>query len=139
MKWSETRSVVSNSLQPHGLYSPWDSLGQNTGMGIHSLLQGIFPTQRSNQGLLHCRWILYQLIHERSPYKKILYLYLKIAKRLHWDKLSWNYCDQITLIINCTSLINYWSFYQWYLFKTTLPSVAKTVWNFKPKKRRPVQ
>ena len=42
---SESCSVVSNSLQPHGLYSPWNSLGQNTGTGSHSFLQGIFPTQ----------------------------------------------------------------------------------------------
>ena len=35
--------------------------GQNTGVGSHSLLQGIFPTQGLNPGLLHCRWILYQL------------------------------------------------------------------------------
>ena len=49
------RSVVSDSLQPHGLYSPWNSPGQNTGVGSRSLLQGIFPTQGSNPGLLHCR------------------------------------------------------------------------------------
>ena len=41
---SESCSVVSNSLWPHGLYSPWNSLGQNTGVGSLSLLQGIFPT-----------------------------------------------------------------------------------------------
>ena len=81
---SESCSVVSDSLQPHGLYSPWNSLGQNTGMdsqikprspvlqadsllpepqgkpkntgvGSLSLLQQIFPTQESNQGLLRCR------------------------------------------------------------------------------------
>ena len=40
--------------------SPWNSPGQNTGVGSLSLLQGIFPTQGSNPGLLHCRWILYQ-------------------------------------------------------------------------------
>ena len=60
-------SVVSDSLLPHGLYSPWNSPGQNTGVGIFSLLQGIFPTQGSNQGLPHCRWILYQLSHKGSP------------------------------------------------------------------------
>ena len=38
-----------------------DSPGKNTGMGCHSLLQGNFPTQESNGGLLHCRWVLYQL------------------------------------------------------------------------------
>ena len=42
---SEICSVVSNSLQLHGLYSPWNSLGQNTGVGSLSLLQGIGPTQ----------------------------------------------------------------------------------------------
>ena len=59
--------VMSDSLQPHGLYSPWNSLGQNTGVGSLSLLQRIFPTQESNPGLLHCRWILYQLSHKGSP------------------------------------------------------------------------
>ena len=58
---SESRSFESNSLQPHGLYSPWNSPGQNTGVGSLSLLQGIFPTQGLNLGLPHCRQILYQL------------------------------------------------------------------------------
>ena len=40
---SESRSVMSNSLQTHGLYSPWNSLGQNTGGGSFSLLQGNLP------------------------------------------------------------------------------------------------
>ena len=56
---SESRSVVSNSLQPLGLYSPWSYPGQNTGVGSRSLLQGIFPTRGSNPGLLHGRWNLY--------------------------------------------------------------------------------
>ena len=64
---SESHSVVSNSLQPNGLYSPWNSLGQNNGVSSLSLLQGIFPTQVSNPGLPHCRWILYQLSHQESP------------------------------------------------------------------------
>ena len=63
----ESCSVVSDSLRPRGLYSPWDSPGQNTGMGSRSLLHGIFPTQGSNSGLPHCRQILYQLSHEGSP------------------------------------------------------------------------
>ena len=58
---------MSNSLQPHGLYSPWNSPSQNTGVGSRSLLQWIFPTQGSNPGLPHCRWILYQLSHKESP------------------------------------------------------------------------
>ena len=64
---SESRSIVSNSLQAHGLYSPWNSPGQNTGVGSLSLLQGIFPTQGSNPGLWHCGQILYQLSHKGSP------------------------------------------------------------------------
>ena len=64
---SESRSVVSNSLRSHGLYSPWNSPGQNTGVGSLSPLQGILPTQGSNPGLPHCRWILYQLSHKGSP------------------------------------------------------------------------
>ena len=98
---SESHSVVPDCLRPHGLYSPWNSPGQDTGVDSLSLLQGnlpnpgieprsptlqadslpaepqgkpkntgvdslsllqrIFPTQESNQGLLHGRWILYQL------------------------------------------------------------------------------
>ena len=63
---SESCSVVSDSLRPQGLYSPWNSLGQNTGVGSLSLLQGIFPTQGLNPGLPHCRQILYQLSHKGS-------------------------------------------------------------------------
>ena len=47
-------------------YSPWDSPGQNTGVGSFSLLQGIFPTQGSNPGLSHYRRILHQLSHKGS-------------------------------------------------------------------------
>ena len=59
-------SVLSDSLQPHGLgltrlLCPWDSLGKNTGVGCHSLLQGIFLTQGLNLDLLLYRWILYCL------------------------------------------------------------------------------
>ena len=64
---SESYSVVSKSLQPQGLYSPWNSPGQDTRVGSLSFLQGIFPTQESNQGLLHCRRILYQLSHKMPP------------------------------------------------------------------------
>ena len=65
--WYESRLVVPNALQPQGLYSPWNSPGQNTGVGCHAPIQGIFPTQGSIPGLLYCRWILYQLSHKGSP------------------------------------------------------------------------
>ena len=56
----QNRSVMSNSLRPHGLQParllcPWDSPGTNTGVGCHALLQGIFLTQELNPGLPHCR------------------------------------------------------------------------------------
>ena len=62
----ESCSVVSDSLRPHGLYSPCNSPGQDTGVGSLSLLQGIFPTQGLEPGLLHCRRILYQLSHREA-------------------------------------------------------------------------
>ena len=72
-----SRSVVSDSLQPHWTGNPCcppgssvhgDSLGQNAGVGCRALLQGIVPTRESNPGLPHCRWILYHLSHQESPY-----------------------------------------------------------------------
>ena len=48
-------------------YSPWNSPGQNTGVGSLSLFHRIFPAQGSNTGLQHCRQILYQLSHQKSP------------------------------------------------------------------------
>ena len=55
---------MSDSLRSHGLYGPWNSPGQNNGVGHLSLLQGIFPAQA---GLQHCRQILHQLSHKGSP------------------------------------------------------------------------
>ena len=66
-------SIVSNSLRPHRLsppssfLCPWDFPGKNTGVSCHFLLQGIFPTQESNPGLLHCRQILLPLSHQGGP------------------------------------------------------------------------
>ena len=83
---SESHSVMPDSLQLHGLYRPWNSPGQNTGVGSCSLLQdswnspgqdtgassqslsqGIFPTQGLNPGPPHCRQILNQLSHQGNP------------------------------------------------------------------------
>ena len=64
---SESGSAVFDSWWLHGLYSLWNSPGQNTGVGSLSLLQGIFPTQGSNPSLPHCRQFLYQLSHKGSP------------------------------------------------------------------------
>ena len=68
---SESRSILSNCLQPHRLYNPWNSPGQNIRLSSLSILQGIFPTQGSNPGLPYCRQIPYQLSHKGSPPLKI--------------------------------------------------------------------
>ena len=61
VKVGQSCSTLCDSMD-----SPWNFPGQNTGVGSLSLLQGIFPTQGLNPGLLHCRRILYQLSHKRS-------------------------------------------------------------------------
>ena len=57
-----------------------DSPGNNTQVCFHSLPQGIFPAQWSNPGLLHCRWSLDWLSHQRSPY---IYIYMHIYLSIH--------------------------------------------------------
>ena len=81
---SESHSVMSDSLQPHGLYSEWDSPGQNTGVGSLSLLQGLFATQGWNPSLPHCRriftcWATREAhgdLNEKEIQKKRGYMYL---------------------------------------------------------------
>ena len=76
---------MSNSLLPHGLYSPWNSPGQNIGVVSLFLLQGIFPTQGLNAGLLYCRQILYQLNH--CTIKKAEYWRIDAFRSWCWRKL----------------------------------------------------
>ena len=75
---NQVEIVCASSLSQVRLCNPMDcsplgssvhgsSLGKNTGVGCHALFQGIFPTQGSNTGLPHCRWVLYQLSHQGSP------------------------------------------------------------------------
>ena len=77
---SESHSVVSNSLRPHGLYSPWNSPGRNTGVGGLSLLQGIFPTQGSNPDLLYFWQILYQLNHKITHTHRHTHTHVEMEK-----------------------------------------------------------
>ena len=76
-------SVTSESLGSHGLWPtrllhPWTFPGKSTGVGCNFLLQGIFPTQGLNPGLLHCR--LYRLSYQGSP--------LNALKSLKYNPLS---------------------------------------------------
>ena len=71
--------------------TPRNSLGQSTRVGSLSLLQGIFPTQGLNLGLPHCRWILYQLSHKRSPriLEWVAYPFSRSSSRLrNWTGVS---------------------------------------------------
>ena len=67
-------------LQPTRFLCPWDSPGKNTGVGYHSLFQGIFPTQRSNLSFLQCRQILDHLSHQGSPTHIIKLIKMKLTK-----------------------------------------------------------
>ena len=60
-------TVWSHGLHPTRLLCPWDFPGNDTAVGCHFLLQGIFPTQGLSPGLLHCRQILYLLSYKGSP------------------------------------------------------------------------
>ena len=96
--FSESLSVVSDSLRPHRLYSPWNSPGQNTGMGSHSLLQGIFPTQGLNPGLLHCRQTLYQLSHQgQTRGFANLWLWILACPIENWKKKETDYYEHLVL------------------------------------------
>ena len=73
LKW--TKVLVTQSCPTHcgsiRLLGPWDVPGKNTGVGCHSLLQGIFWTQGSNSGLLHCKQILYHLSHQGAQHSSL--------------------------------------------------------------------
>ena len=62
-----------------------DSPGKNTGVGCHALFQGIFPTQGSNPGLPHCRWILYHLSHKASP-RILEWVVMPSSRRSSWPR-----------------------------------------------------
>ena len=85
---SESCSVMSNSLRSWTIYSPWNSPGQNTGVGSLSLLQRIFPTQGWNPGLLHCRRILYQLSHKGSPWRDLVTLFISMIMSFSYKTFS---------------------------------------------------
>ena len=85
--------VVSNSFATP--YSPWNSPGQNTGVGSLSLLQGILPAQESNPCLPHCRRILYQLSHKGSPLTSKLYINIQKVKEREVAQSCPTPCDPL--------------------------------------------
>ena len=90
----ESCSVMSDSLQPPGLYSPWNSPGQNTGVGSLSLFQRIFPTQRLKPGLPRCRWILYQLSYKDAQKRWQVLLIKDMVKIIQQE--SYTYKNPVT-------------------------------------------
>ena len=78
-------SLRPRGLQPINLFCPWDFPGKDTGVGCHFLVQRIFLTQGSNQGLLHCCQILYRLSYEKSSES------LRGMERRELDQLSASY------------------------------------------------
>ena len=75
------RQQKRKSLSRVWLWPPWNSPGQNTGVGSLSLLQGIFPTQQLNPDLLHCRQILYQLSHKGS--QALVYIHVNCFMQMY--------------------------------------------------------
>ena len=99
--WPLDCSLPASSV--HG-----DSLGKNTGVGCQFLLQGIFPTQESNLGLLHCRQILYQLNYEGSPH-------LVVAE---WFSIL------AVIIVNNMLLRFYYRYYHWGNWKKKIHGIS---------------
>ena len=81
VKWKSL--IVSDSLQLHGLYSPWNSPGQNTGVGSGPLLQGIFPTQGLNPGLRIADGFFTNWATREAPAEE--------GKRIFWSWHFWTY------------------------------------------------
>ena len=105
---------LSNWTELTRLYNPWNSLGQNTGMGSLSLLQGIFPTQKSNWGLLHCRRILYQLSyqldhpldHQKHNRKTSISALVTMSKPLTvWITTNWKILKEMGIPDHLTCLL----------------------------------
>ena len=94
LPWAPLGDLPNPGIEPGSPSSQVDSLPseppgkpKNAGMGSLSLLQGIFPTKESNQGLLHCRRILYRVSYQGSPYVCLCYC-------------KWHYFILLDLFIN---------------------------------------
>ena len=110
-----------------GLYSPWNSPGQNTGVGSFSLLQGIFPTQGSKPDLPHCRQILYQLSHRESP-KMLQWVVSPFSHSLrpHGVHSAWNSPGENTGVASHSILQR---IYRGYTVHTLRPHGRYSPWN----------
>ena len=124
---TESRSVVSYSLRPHG-HSPWNSLGKSPGVDCPSLLQWIFPTQGLNLGLPHCRQILYHVSHREGTHLRTLSIQMKTESFINFSSVQslsrvqlfvtpWIAARQASL-----SITNYWSLPKLVSTESVMPS-----------------
>ena len=90
-------SLWCHGLQSTRLLCPWVFPGKNAGVGCHSLLWVIFPTEALNPGLLLCRWILYQLSHQGSP---IFLYFLKFKDHIYLEETKYPTTQRIRLYIS---------------------------------------
>ena len=105
-------SLWPNGLWPTRFLCPWDFLGKDTGVVFHFLLQGIFPTQGSNLGLLYCR----QILHRLSYQGLILACYSFNLKNFLIESLKY---------VHRQSYVTPWQ--QWLLWLTTKSSRIKHI------------
>ena len=112
---------MSNSLQPHGLYSPWNSPGQNTGVDSCSVLQGIFPTQGSNPCLPHCSqiftiWATREAHMDNTshpnPYSSVFLKVFETTRESVQPLFLFHLTLHMGSIIQHTCLLKGWSDYQ---------------------------
>ena len=133
MKWKWRCSVVSDSLQSHGLWPnrllhPWDFPGKNTGVGCHFLLQEIFPTQGLNPGLPCCKQTLYHLVHQASLHQRVGVQFLRCYTTLSFSSITvsvflFGICSQRTKIF----IIKSWDLLQGQ--QVNLWSAEIVLWN----------
>ena len=114
---------------PPGSSVHGDSPGEDTGVGWHALLQGIFPTQGLNQGLPHCKWILYRLSHQRSPGilecscysnrpQRKCYCWFGLLSSWFMNYFQWFIWTNTFCFFKCASIlmgINKWDFKEYWL------------------------
>ena len=138
LKESENESclVASDSLWPHRLYSPWNFPGQNTGVGSLSLFQAIFPTQESNPGLPHGRWILYQLSYKGSP-KTLEWISYPFSRESSRPRSQTESMSPISVsnqcLLHCRWILWHWAMRadQWNISRLYFPGFGDIQWRSK--------
>ena len=118
-----------HGLWPAGLFHPWNSPGKNTGVDCHALFQGIFPTQGLNPGLPHCRWNLYHLSYQGSPFEPTVEDHF-VTRHILWHQLKVNW-DDIDAIHSFIHLFTEYLWTEWIWFTiVSLQDQISSVFSF---------